>query len=154
MVVGLRFDFLPPDSLTLSPLHDAARLDLFHPFQLAQVFKFVEQRHPGAGHVRVHFAKTSLTDASAWAVTHELRTFGLEGAIRNWRPLMDTSHVLVAMFFARDKDSYWHDVAGILMTLSDNLYPLRRRTATELSLVFQWSSAQKLRVQAHLGPWT
>lgn len=46
-------------------------------------------------------------------MTHEFRTFGFEGAIRDRWPLVDTSHMLVAMFFARDKDSYRHNVAVI-----------------------------------------
>lgn len=73
----------------------------------------MEQRHPGAGHVRVDFAKPPSADAPAWSVTHEFRTFGLEGAVRDRWPLVDTSHMLVAMFFARDKDSYRHNVAVI-----------------------------------------
>lgn len=73
----------------------------------------MEQRHPGAGHVRVDFAKPTSADATAWAVTHEFGTFGLKGAIRDRRPLVDPSHMLVAVFFARDKDSYRHMVTAI-----------------------------------------
>lgn len=57
--------------------------------------------------------KTPSADAPAWSMTHEFRTFGFEGAIRDRWPLVDTSHMLVAMFFARDKDSYRHNVAVI-----------------------------------------
>src|SRR5687767_1259474 len=88
---------------------------LLHPVDLADLFQFKIQGHPGAHHLGIHLAKPAAPYTPTRPVTHEFRTFSFCGPVRDWRPVMDASTALLTGFFPRNDDPQWHGGYCILI---------------------------------------